>query len=1037
MANEIESKTQSAAQTASMPAADSGHPAPRVFRSFEETSAQPEEANAELALWNGRSEFPANVEEMIERGMNADLDRKSFLTFMGASISMAALAACREPVEKIVPYVDRPMEYVPGQARYFASSKVDARGVTPILVKTREGKPIKIEGLDAHPLFRGAATADTFASIWDLYDPDRIKNPLKKDGSGYAAAKWDDLIKEISPLLKGNARVLARASFSPAEESARARLGKVTVYDPTGTLTEIASGNRASFGNAAIPAHRFDEADLILSLEADFLGTWLAPELYTKQFASRRDPASGKMNRLVVAESAMSLTGSNADRRLAISAGSHTALAFGLANLLLPGSPLAGDGTVRSAIQAYTPVVVAKVTGLAEKQIIELAEELKKAKGRSLVVGGGVNTRTPVAGELQIAVNMLNAILGNEGKTVSTKGAIKANGAVSEVAALEALIAEMKAGKVDTLIIDRANPAYEMPVASGFTDALKKVKNVVFIGYHLNDTAMLCTHVLPVSHFLEAWSDALAHGSYSIVQPVIRQLFDSLPVLEIYARLTGDNTSAYEQVKKSHAANAKGQAWAKTLASGFALLDAPGAAGARGFKSAALKDVKPPVEAQAGYRLNLVESVQMGDGVGGNISFRLELPDPITKITWENVLMISPADAKTMGVKTQDLLRITVGKVTVEIPAFVQPGMRRGSLAIAIGYGQAYIGKVGAGKGQNAYALQGYAAGQLAASGIAVTIEKIGKYDMLASTQRHYEFAVIRGLARQVDLTTFEKAVREKKPELLHEHEEKPFGGKAKGLYEKHNYEEGYRWNLNIDLNKCTGCSACVMACYSENNIPAVGKSEVNRGREMSWLRIDRYYIYENEAAEKADPDMVDPDVFYQPVMCQHCENAPCENVCPVGATGHSADGLNYMSYNRCVGTRYCSNNCPYKVRRYNWFENWEDKIRDPQQYALNPDVTVRSRGVIEKCSFCQQRISEKRQLAKVEGRAIRDGEIETACQQACPADAVTFGNINSADTVISKANTNPRTYKILAQINVEPSVKYMVRVKNRSEVKA
>lgn len=1008
----------------------------KVFRSFEEVATSPEEAAQELALWNGKSEFPANIEDMIERGMNANLDRKSFLTFMGASLSMAALTACREPVEKIVPYVDRPMEYVPGQPRYFATTQVSARGVTPVLVKTREGKPIKIEGLSSHPLFKGAAKADTFASIWDLYDPDRVKSPLKKDGSSFKAAKWDEVIAEAAVALKGKTRVIGRTSFSPAETAARAKLGSAVVYDPTGAISEVVAGNRASLGSAAVPAYRFDAADFILAIEADFLGTWLAPDLYTKQFSSRREPG-GNMNRLVVAESAMSVTGSNADKRLALVAGSHTTLALGLANLLLPGSGLAADGNVRAAVQAYTPAVVAKVTGLAEKQLIELAEELKKFKGTSLVVGGGVNARTAVAGELQIAVNLLNAILGNEGKTVSTKGAMKANGETSDASEIESLITDMKAGKVETLVIDRANPVYEFPVASGFVEALKQVKNVIYIGDHVNDTSALATYILPTSHYLEAWSDALAHGHYGIVQPVIRPLFDTLPVLEIFGRLKGDNTSAYEQVKKSHAANARGQGWDATLSNGYAVVDAPGAGAARGFKSAALKPVKPPVEAQVGYRLSLIESVGLGDGTGANISFRHELPDPVTKITWDNVLLISPADAKTMGVKTQDLLKVTSGKVQFEIPAFVQPGMRRGSLALAIGFGQLQIGKVGAGVGQNAYALQSFSAGQVGSSGIAVTVEKIGKYDMLASTQRHYEFAVIRGLARQVDLKTFEKAVREKKHELLHEHEEKPHAGKAKGLYEKHNYEEGYRWNLNIDLNKCTGCSACVMACYSENNIPAVGKSEVNRGREMSWLRIDRYYIYENEAAEKADPDMVEPDVFFQPVMCQHCENAPCENVCPVGATGHSSDGLNYMAYNRCIGTRYCSNNCPYKVRRYNWFENWENKLRDPQQYALNPDVTVRSRGVIEKCSFCQQRISEKRQLAKVEGRAVRDGEIQTACQQSCAAGAITFGNINSADTQIRKANENPRTYKILAQINVEPSVKYMVRVKNRPEAKA
>lgn len=1009
----------------------------KVFRSFEEVAASPEDAAAELALWNGKSEFPANVEEMIERGLSANLDRKSFLTFMGASLSMAALSACREPVEKIVPYVDRPMEYVPGQARYFATTQISPRGVTPILVKTREGKPIKIEGLASHPLFKGAAKADTFASIWDLYDPDRVKTPLKKDGTAFKALKWDEIFAEAQQALKGKTRILARTTFSPAETAARAKLGSAVVYDPTGTLSEAAAGNRASFGSSAIPAYRFDVADFILSIEADFLGTWLAPELYTKQFTSRRDPNVGSMNRLVVAESALSVTGSNADKRLALAAGSHTTFALGLANLLLPGSPLAGDGNVRAAVQAYTPAVVAKVTGLAEKQIIELAEELKKYRGTSLIVGGGVNTRTAVPGELQIAVNLLNAILGNEGKTVSVKGALKANAETSDAKELEALIAEMKSGKVETLIIDRANPVYELPIKSGFSDALKQVKSVIYIGDHINDTAALATHILPTSHYLESWSDALAHGYYGIVQPVIRPLFDTLPVLEIYARLKNDNTSAYDQVRKSHAAIARGQSWDSTLASGYAVVDLPGASAPRAFRSAALKDLKAPTEALAGYRLNLIESVGLGDGTGGNISFRHELPDPVTKITWDNVLLISPADAKTAKIKTQDLIKVSAGNVQFEIPAFVQPGMRRGSLAMAIGFGQLKLGKVGAGVGQNAYALQSYAAGQTASSGLAVTIEKIGKYDMLASTQRHYEFAVIRGLARQVDLKTFEKAARERKPELLHEHEEKPHGGKAKGLYEKHNYEEGYRWNLNIDLSKCTGCSACVVACYSENNIPAVGKSEVNRGREMSWLRIDRYYIYENEAAEKADPDMVEPDVFFQPVMCQHCENAPCENVCPVGATGHSSEGLNYMAYNRCIGTRYCSNNCPYKVRRYNWFENWENKLRDPQQYALNPDVTVRSRGVIEKCSFCQQRISEKRQLAKVEGRQIRDGELQTACQQACPAGAIVFGNINSADTQIKKANDNIRTYRILAQVNVEPSVKYMVRVKNRPETKA
>jgi len=820
--------------------------------------------------------------------------------------------------------------------------------------------------------------------------------------------------------------------YSPSEEASRARLGNVLLYDASGTQSEIAIGNKKSYGAAVIPSYRIDQADLILSLEADFLGTWLSPELYTKQFSSRRTPDKKVMNRLVVAEAMMSLTGANADSRLAIAAGSATTLAYGLAALLLPSSSLAGDGNVRKAVQDYSPAVVAKVTGLKEAQVIALAEELKAFKGRSLVLGGSVSSRSDKAGSLQIAVNLLNTLLGNEGKTVSTKAAHKKNADFAEPAQFEQIVNDILSGKIETVVVDRANPVYDLP-GSQIGAALKKAKKVIFIGDHLNDTAEFATHVIAQSHYLESWSDAESLGAYGITQPLIRQLFDTLPALEIYGQLVGVNDSAYDQIKRAAALRGN---FDKLLSQGFTITDAQGVGAARAFRSAALLEINPPKDAIKGYALNLIQSVGLGEGAGANISFRHELPDPITKITWDNILIISPADAKNIGLKTQDLVRVQSGKSSLELPVFVQPGVRKGSMALAIGFGQKGLGKVAEGVGKNAFILAPYVNGQLVTSGISVTIEKIGKYDMLASTQRHYEFSVERGLARQVSLDTLEKALaqgvsKEQREKMLHPHEEKPHDGKAIGLYEKHRYD-GLRWNMNIDLNKCTGCSACVVACYSENNIPAVGKSEINRGREMSWLRIDRYYFYEDEKAEQSDVDYVDPEVFFQPVMCQHCENAPCENVCPVGATGHSDDGLNYMTYNRCIGTRYCSNNCPYKVRRYNWFENWEGKLRDPQQYALNPDVTVRSRGVIEKCSFCQQRIAEKRQEAKVQDRPLRDGEIKTACQESCPADAIVFGNINSADTAVVKANNDPRKYAILAQINVEPAVKYMVRVKNR-----
>jgi Fe-S-cluster-containing dehydrogenase component/anaerobic selenocysteine-containing dehydrogenase len=1004
----------------------------KTFKSFEEKNS-----GEQSDLWADGREFPKSVEDLIERGAAAGVDRKSFFTLMGASISMLGLSACKEPVEKIIPYVDRPVDHVPGVAEYYATARVTSQGVTPILVKTREGKPIKIEGLDAHPVSRGGITADTIASIWDLYDPDRVKSPLKKSGNSFAEIKWDEALAQAAVALKGNTRILSLPSYSPAESEARARLAKSTkaklvVYDNTGTVAEIIEGENKSYRTPIVPQYRFDKADLILSLEADFLGTWLSPEIFTKQFVSRRTPDSKIMNRLVVAETMMSVTGANADTRLAINAGSHVSLALGLANVLLPGSNKAGDGAVKAAVSAYTPAVVAAATGLKPEQIISLANELKAKKGKSLVVGGGPNARTEVAGQLQVAVNLLNSILGNDGTTVLSRAMNKKKSDLSTGADIHALIKDMNDGKVETLVLDRCNPVLEFPASAGFEAAAKKVKNIIYIGSHVNDSAQISTIILPVSHYLESWSDGESYGVYSIVQPVIRSLFDTRPVLDIYSQLSGSKEDAYALVKNSAKAYVRGnftQTWDLTLSAGYVAFDAGvNSSPARNFSGAALAGFKAPKEAPKGFTLNIIQTVQMGDGSGANISFRQELPDPINKITWDNVANIAPADAKTMKISSGDMVKIKSGAAEIVLPAFVQPGMRKGNVAIALGYGHTKIGAVGAEVGQNALKLAGYANGNFVTSGLAVSLEKTGDCYKLANTQQHHELGVKRGLVRIATLDQFSQ-----NPLAGHEHEEKMPG---KGLYKKHTYEPN-RWNLNIDLNKCTGCSACVVACYSENNIPAVGRDEVRIGREMSWLRIDRYYSYQTEAAEKEDADMINPDVFFQPLMCQHCENAPCENVCPVGATGHSTDGLNYMTYNRCIGTRYCANNCPYKVRRYNWFENWENKLKDPQQYALNPDVTVRSRGVIEKCSFCQQRISEKRQAAKVEGRPLKDGEIRTACQQSCPADAITFGNINDQSSQIyKKVKEDKRSYKILAQINVEPAVSYMVRIRNRSEKK-
>lgn len=991
----------------------------KIWRSFEAKE------NNEAPSF-GEREFPESVQELIDRGANAGLDRKKFLTLMGASLSMATVSCMREPVEKIIPYVDRPAEAVPGMPVEYATVRTTPEGVKPVLVKTREGKPIKIEPHDEHPVFAGAISPDTVASIWDLYDPDRIKAPLKSAGEAFSETSWEDNIKEATAAVKeGKVAVLSRSSYSPSETAARESFLKASgarsvVYDPLGVQNDILEGERKSFGKAVIPNYRFDRADFILSLEADFLGTWLSPEVFTKQFSSRRTPDKN-MNRLVVAESMMSVTGANADTRLPVSAGTTAVLGLAVARQLLPGSSLAGNNSLRKFLSEYTAEKAAAMTGLKADEIVSLAGEMKKYRGRSLVVGGGVSGRSMQNGELQIIANLLNTLLGNDGKTVLNRAVYREGSDISSASTVADLIADMKNGEISTLIIDRANPVYELANA-GFASALEKVENVVYMGYHLNDTAVKADYVLPVSHYLEDWSDALSYGTYSISQPVFRTLFDTRSAGEIWLNLN-NSTGFLSLVKKTSANYINGgkKAFDRVLSNGYIQVEpVPKSTAARRFSTSAVTGLNVPVKKTSGFRMNLYTKVGILDGSGANIAFRQEMPDPVTKVTWENYLAISPADAREKELETGDVVEITSGKNKLQLPVFIQPGMQKGSVAAAIGYGQQNIGKVAAGIGQNVYKLALYREGAFQFSGIPVDIKPVSEHIKLASTQRHHELGVERGLVRTATLAEF---MKDKK---AGNHYHIPPGD---GLYTPYDYD-GNRWNISIDLNKCTGCSACVVSCYSENNIPAVGKDEVNVGREMSWLRIDRYYAYASDKEAETDKDMLKPVVLFQPLMCQHCENAPCENVCPVGATGHSNDGLNYMTYNRCIGTRYCANNCPYKVRRFNWFENWEDKIRDPQQFALNPDVTVRSRGVIEKCSFCQQRISEARQTATVEHRDLKDGEIKTACQQSCPADAIVFGDVNLKDSQVNRLNADSRSYKILAQVNVNPAVNYMVKIR-------
>jgi len=974
-----------------------------------------------------KNEFTANIQDAIENGITkSEFNRKSFLTVMGASMAMAGVNCVKEPVEKIVPYLVRPPEAQPGIPVYYATARVNDQGVLPMLVKTREGKPIKIDGHDDHPVTSGAMTADGFATIWDLYDPDRVKKSLKKNGNDLVEIATVDAIMEAAKLVKEakNIRVLSYGSFSPSERKAataflrKAGAKKVT-YDSTGVIQDIIKGEERSFGRGIVPQYRYDKADFILSIEADFLGTWLSPETNTKLFSKKRNPDS-KMSKLVVAEAMMSLTGANADQRLSIKAGTHTAFALGLVYLLLPGSKYAGNGTIKQLVNEFTPENVEKITGVKSDTLKLVSEELGKHKGSSLVIAGGVSAQSGRSGDMQVLANLLNSMMGNDGNTIISSVPVKDENDLSSQSELVNLISEMKAGSVDLLIIDQANPVFDLPEASGFAEALKGVKNIVVIANHLDETASQASLVVASNHFLESWNDGYSSGVYTIAQPVIRPLFDTISSGEFWLKLSGSESTFYDFIRSETAptylTGSFNSTWEKAVKNGF-FVSRSGSGSSRSFNVNALSAIK--VASYSKATLNLYESVQMRDGRGSNISFRHELPDPITKITWDNYVAVSPADARENSWRMGDILELTSNSKSITAPVFIQPGLQKGSYAIAIGYGHTRFGQVSDNVGVNARKLVQFNADGLIASGIEVDVKKVDDGYTLATTQRHPSMEG-RGIARYASQEEYKKNPKAGVEEF-DEHLE------GVGLYPIHPYSElsdnndNYKWGLNIDLSKCTGCSACVLSCYSENNVATTGKHNVSVGKEMSWLRIDRYYEGEVE----------NPGTFFVPVMCQHCENAPCENVCPVNATSHSYEGLNDIAYNRCVGTRYCLNNCPFKVRRFNWYENWEGKLKDPQQFALNPDVTVRTRGVIEKCSMCVHRINEQRQQAKIEGRKIDEEDLKTACQQGCPADAITFGDLGNKKTTVYKNRHSERSYRLLDEINVRARVSYLSKIIN------
>ncbi len=1001
----------------------------KYWKGLEELNQSPE--FVKLSKNEFAEELP--IDELLsESKVNNPTPRRDFLKALGFGMSAVALAACNEaPVKKAIPYLIKPEEITPGIANYYTSN-YNGLGV---LVKTREGRPIKIEGNPNDPISKGGTDAVAQASVLDLYDSSRLKNPMLNN----AESTWDVVDKYVKAALATatTVRIVSNTIMSPSTKSVIADFA--TKYPSTKHITFDASSysgiinaNNNSFGKAVVPSYNFDKADVIVSFGADFLGTWISPVEFTKQYVSNRNNKSlesKKMSRHIQFETILSTTGTNADARYA-----HKPSEQGLAILALYNAVAAkaGAATVSGAAVRF------------EKIINETATELWNAKGKSLVVCGSNDV------SVQVTVNAINSLLGNYGVTIDLDNA--SNQKQGNDAEMIDLVKEMNAGRVDAIIFYGANPAYGYANNAEFTEALKKVKTKISFADRADETAMLCDVIAPNNHYLESWSDVSAkRGVYSVVQPTISPVYNTRQAQASLLTWADANADYFTYVRNYWEKNIYPQAggfagfsafWDATLQKGVVVtaMATPQAYSFNNNLSAVAETIKNASKNAGKTELFLYESVQLRDGHHANNPWLLELPDPVSKVTWDNYAAINPQYAAELGIKENTKVEVAVGNTKVLLPVLMQPGQASGTIGIAIGYGRTAAGKAGNNVGVNAYPMVSIINGTFQYYNSNVTLNATSEDYELAQTQTHHTIEG-RDIIR-------EKSLKEYTSHEKHdEHGAHGEGHVKPELWPDYKYN-GHHWAMAVDLNSCTGCGACVVACSAENNVPVVGRDEVRRRREMHWIRIDRYYSYESAEGkvinkEKEYSNVANYEnvtVVHQPMMCQHCDHAPCETVCPVLATMHSSEGLNQMAYNRCVGTRYCANNCPYKVRRFNWFNYWNDDrfvnfLHDEAAYlALNPDVTTRSRGVMEKCSFCAQRIQAGKLEAKIEKRPLKDGDVQSACQQGCPANAIVFGDMNDPASEVAKLIKSDRTYYVLEEINVLPGVGYMTKVRNTIE---
>lgn len=948
-----------------------------------------------------RDDFETILQKDLPRAAavltRSGMDRRTFLKIMGASIALSGLGGCtaKAPDEPIIPYVEVPENIVLGRPLYFATTTTLGGFATGVLLETHEGRPARVEGNPNHPASLGGGDPYLLASVLELYNPDRSVFVLENT----ELRGWEDFQAALAPVLadaQGNGgagmRILTETVTSPTLAAQLSNLlatypsAKWYQYEPI-SQDNVVAGAQLAFGDVVNTVYKLENAKVILSLDADFLATMPGSLAYARAFADGRRirGEDAEMNRLYVVESSFSTTGASADSRLAMHASQIESFARALA---------AAVGVDVGAVTISSDISTAWFN--------TLVADLQSHAGNCVVIAG---PQQPAS--VHALAHAINGALNAAGNTVVYTPSVMANPVVQS-AQLAELVQEMNSGAVSSLFILGGNPVFTAPADIAFADALARVPFSVHLSLYIDETTSATTWHVPQTHYIEEWSDARAYdGTASLVQPPIGPLYETVrSIHEMVATLTGDSRTGYEILREYW----QGQVgenfdsfWNKALQSG--VIEGTAFESIQPTLSGGLSDSLPPAQ-QAGSGLEIVfrPDYTLWDGRFAANSWLLELPDPITKICWDNVAQVSVATAAELGVQSEDLVELVIGNRSVIAPVWVMPGQPDGSIAVTLGFGRTAGSEVSQNVGFNPYVIR-TAANPWFAQGLEV--RPVGQQYTIATTQSHYPMqSVEHPPVRTATLIEFQED-----PHFIHEDE-------LKGMFPKWEYG-GYAWGMAIDLTTCIGCSACVLACQTENNIPTVGKEQVEIGREMYWLRIDRYF-------EGNDSN---PKVYFQPVPCMHCENAPCELVCPVAATVHSDEGLNQMVYNRCIGTRYCSNNCPYKVRRFN-FLNYIEEAPILQELR-NPDVTVRSRGVMEKCTYCVQRISHAHIESKKENRPIYDGEIVPACASACPTKAIVFGDINDVTTEVAQWKSLPHNYGLLAELNTRPRTTYLARLYN------